>query len=661
MRQRKDGSRLEVSVTISPIRDASGAIIGSSNVARDITARKQAEVVLRENAAVFSTLIAQAPMGMYVVDTEFRVRQMNAEALPIFASVQPLIGRDFQEVVEILWGLEVGGQIADIFRHTLATGEAYISPSFTAKRHDLGITQTYEWQTQRVTLPDGVMGVACYFHEVTERARSTEALRTSQERMRLAAEATGVGIWEWNVITNAIQWDAVMFAIYGIPPTPDGLVPYSDWSGAVLPENLAENEAILQDAVRRCGQSTRSFRIRRRHDGECRHIEAVETVRLDATGQAAMVVGTNLDVTERVQDARAIREEATRKDEFLAMLGHELRNPLNAIRHAVQIGHETPEDGEACLWASQVIDSQSQQLSRMVDDLLDVARINHGRIELRPEALDVAAVVERAVVAVQPLLVQRRHTLVREFGTHLHVTGDAARLEQVFVNLLTNAAKYTPEEGRISVRAHREGGEVVVVTTDNGPGIPGDLLPHVFDLFRQADSTLDRARGGLGIGLNVVKSLVEMHRGRVTVESTRAYAGTTVTVRLPLLDEMPTPASAPTFPTPADAPLRSTRVLVVDDHEDAARALAHLLKSRGYEVTRRLRAEATFADALFIAISGYAQDSDRDNCLATGFDAHFSKPLNFPRLMEALRAGADRRPRCAPDQGPVPQGVVESP
>ena len=151
------------------------------------------------------------------------------------SSVQLLIGRDFQEVVEILWGPEVGGPILGVFRNTLETGERYISPPFTERRHDLGIEQTYEWETQRVTLPEGQHGVVCYFHEVTERAQATEALRASQERMHLAAEATGVGIWEWNVLTNAIRWDALMFRIYGIAPTPDGFVQYRDWSGAVLP------------------------------------------------------------------------------------------------------------------------------------------------------------------------------------------------------------------------------------------------------------------------------------------------------------------------------------------------------------------------------------------------------------------------------------------
>jgi len=646
-------------------------------VVRDITERRRAEAAMQKNAALFSVLIAQAPMGTYVVDAQLRMRQVNPEAMPTFASVQPLIGRDFQEVMEILWGREVGGHCVENFRHTLATGERYISPPFTKQRHDLGIEQTYEWQTQRVTLPDGQHGVVCYFHEVTERARATAALRASQERMRLAAEATGVGIWEWNVLTDAIRWDAEMFRIYGIEPTPDGFVHYRDWGGAVLPEDLAENEAILQATVRRCGQSTREFRIRRRSDGECRWIQAVETVRANHEGKAEWVMGTNLDVTERKSAEQAIRDEAKRKDEFLAMLGHELRNPLNAIRHAVQISSETPDDREACHWAANVIDRQSQQLTRMVDDLLDVARINRGRIELRVESLNLGPVLEQAIVVARPLLAQGHHRFTSDIGSQLRITGDAARLEQVFVNLLTNAAKYTPENGIISLHAQNEDAEVVVAITDNGVGISAELLPHVFDLFRQAESTLDRAQGGLGIGLSVVKSLVEMHLGRVSVTSAGANAGTTVTVRLPLLLDPPAAAARPPEPAALDAAVpKAMRVLIVDDHEDAAQALARLLKHRGcevrcahtgpdgvaaareflpetllldlglpgfdgYEVARILRAEAPFAEAIFIAITGYAQDADHARCLAAGFDDHFAKPLDVPKLVEAIHS------RCA--------------
>ena len=651
-----DGHALHVEKVITTLRGPDGARTGYIAAIRDITARKEADLrtALDEHAIVA------------VADPQGHITFVNDNFCAISKySREELLGQDLRII-------NSGTHPKEFFRDLWATIErGKVWQGDIRNRAKDG--SFYWFATTIVPFLDEHGKPWQYVTVCTDITVRKEAESARQERMHLAAEATGVGIWERNVITNAIHWDALMFRIYGIEPTPDGFVHYQDWSGAVLPEDLAENEAILQDTVRRAGQSSREFRIRRRSDGECRWVQSVETVRKNAAGQTEWVAGTNLDVTERKEAEQAIREEAERKDEFLAMLGHELRNPLNAIRHAVQIGHERPWDLEGTRWAANVIDHQSEQLSRMVDDLLDVARINRGRIELRVESLDLVPVLERAIAVAWPLLVQRGHRFTSTIGSQLRVTGDAARLEQVFVNLLSNAAKYTPDDGRISVRAQNEDGEVVVAITDNGVGISTDLLPHVFDLFRQADSTLDRALGGLGIGLSVVKSLVEMHLGRVAVESAGENAGTTVTVRLPLLIEMET--AAPSAPPAQGAALpKPVRVLIVDDHKDAAEALGRLLKRRncevrcahtgpdavtaareflpaallldlglpgfdGYEVARILRAEAPFADALFIAISGYAQEGDRQRCLANGFAAHFAKPLDFPKLVDAIHAG----------------------
>ena len=379
-------------------------------------------------------------------------------------------------------------------------------------------------------------------------------------------------------------------------------------------------------------------------------------------------------VTERTaeltQSEEALRLADRRKDEFLAMLGHELRNPLAAIRHAVSFRHECPEDEAGRHWADEVIDRQSAQLARMVDDLLDVERINRGRIELRPSLLDLDHVLTRAVEAVHPLMEQKHHVLsYQKAGQPLAVRGDSARLEQVFVNLLNNAAKYTPGEGRIVLAAGRELDEAVITITDNGVGIDPSLLPHVFDLFTQAHTSLDRSEGGLGIGLTVVRSLIEMHSGKVGIAANRGTTGTTFTVRLPLADEMPSAAPARALDSP-EIHMRSERikVLIVDDHIDGAQTLARLLTRRncevriahdgqagvaaarefhpevllldlglpgidGFEVARTLRADPSFAEALFVAISGYAQESDRRKTASAGFSQHCAKPVDFKALM----------------------------
>ncbi len=371
--------------------------------------------------------------------------------------------------------------------------------------------------------------------------------------------------------------------------------------------------------------------------------------------------------------AEALVEADRRKGEFLAMLGHELRNPLAAIRHAVRINEDSLEDPAARKWAGGVIDRQTAQLSRMVDDLLDVERINRGRIELRLEPLNLAEVLGRAVDAVRPMMDQKKHAFDAEIPGGLRVRGDAARLEQIFVNLLGNAVKYTPEGGRIRLAARRDNSEAVVSIADNGVGIPADLLPHVFDLFTQGQTSIDRAQGGLGIGLTVVRSLTEMHGGRVAVESGGRIAGATFTVRLPLIADAQPANGAPGQAASAGDLPAALRILIVDDHADTAQALALLLTRRGcevrvandgpggllearefvpevllldlglpgmdgYEIAATLRGDPRFNDALFIAISGYAQETDRDRSMAAGFDHHCAKPVDFASLLAVIRA-----------------------
>lgn len=669
---RKDKTTFDVEFTVFPVADENGWFTHWVSVQRDITERKRNEIALRQNAGLFSTIINQAPGGVYVVDADFRLVQVNDRALPTFKNVDPLIGRDFNEVMEILWGEEVGKQCADIFRHTLETGESFVSERFTEVRSDIKTEQSYEWETRQITLPDGQHGVVCYFEEVTERIREEEERRANAHRMRIATEATQVGIWEWNVITNEIIWDSQLFRIYGMEPTPDKTMHYEEWRKTVLPEDLEMTEAILLETVRTCGQQTREFRIRRQDDGKCRFIRSVETVRANADGVAEWVVGTNLDITDQKLAEQAILDETKRKDEFLAMLGHELRNPLNAIRHAVEISRETPADDESRSWAHQVIDRQSKQLTRMVDDLLDVARINQGRIELRHEALELGEVLDRATSVIQPFLKQRKHRFEVKIERPLDTTGDADRLEQVFVNLLNNAVKYTPEGGLIKLIAKRSDEEIIISIIDSGVGISPELLPHVCDLFRQADSSLDRSEGGLGIGLSVVKSLLEMHSGQISIESRGTDRGTTVKVRLPAESHRATPSPANHLAPDPDTSDSALRILIVDDHEDAAQGMERLLKRRnyevelaysgpqgfekalefrpevllldlglpgfdGYELVKKLREEATVNNAYFIAISGYAQGGDREQCLREGFDEHFAKPVDFQQLLATIR------------------------
>lgn len=270
---------------------------------------QQAEFSLRLNASLFYSLMQQAPLGVYVVDDQFRLQQVNAYAAPVFAKVESAVGRDFSEVMKTLWGWQLGGEVADIFRQTLATGDRYVSPDFTHFREDLNESKSYFWEIQRVTLPSGRFGVVCYFSDITERVQAEQALKDSEARTQLATHATGVGIWEWNIRTGEIHWDPQIFRIYGVPPTANGLVTYETWRDRILPEDLLRQEELIQDIIRKGPQlSRREFRIRRPGDSEPRYIQAVETARTDREGKTEWIVGTNLDITERHHTETALRE-----------------------------------------------------------------------------------------------------------------------------------------------------------------------------------------------------------------------------------------------------------------------------------------------------------------------------------------------------------------
>jgi signal transduction histidine kinase/DNA-binding response OmpR family regulator len=366
------------------------------------------------------------------------------------------------------------------------------------------------------------------------------------------------------------------------------------------------------------------------------------------------------------ESEEALREADRRKTEFLALLGHELRNPLSPISTASELLSRTLSEQEQAHVAIDMIKRQAAQLTRLVDDLLDVGRITQGRIELQRQPLDLATVIAQALETVEPQLRQRQHEVcVVGRYERLYVNGDFARLVQCVVNLLTNAAKYTQPRGRIRVETRPEDSNVVIEVSDTGAGISSELLPQIFELFVQGDRTLDRAEGGLGVGLSVVKRLIEMHNGNVSARSEGPGRGSTFEIRLPRV-AAPAPASEDA-PTVESIP---RRVLIVDDNADAADSLAMLLSlaghetevahnahealecldsfrpdvalldiglpgMNGYELARCLRARRP-RDMRLVALTGYGQAEDRQHAQAAGFDAHLVKPADLSALERTL-------------------------
>jgi len=373
---------------------------------------------------------------------------------------------------------------------------------------------------------------------------------------------------------------------------------------------------------------------------------------------------------------RALKEADRHKDEFLAVLAHELRNPLAPIRNAVEIMRRSPMTDPQLTWSRDVIERQVKHLSRLVDDLLDVSRITRGNINLNRERLNVGAIVSRAIETVQPLIAEQRHELTVEMADDaLEVEGDLTRLTQVLGNLLNNAAKYTDPGGRIVLNVQRQGGELILRVRDSGIGIPPELLPRLFNLFTQVDGTTHRSQGGLGIGLALVRQLVHMHGGTVTAHSAGVASGSEFVVRLPLSLRTDEPAYEDRVPQGANGnghSRRGRRILLADDNRDALDSLATLLecdghevftatdgaealeracecrpeimlldigmpKLDGYEVARRVRAQPWGNATVLIALTGWGQDEDRRRSREVGFNSHLVKPLD-PAMLSSLLA-----------------------
>lgn len=438
----------------------------------------------------------------------------------------------------------------------------------------------------------------------------------------------------------------------------------------VVPEILRARVRVFADLYRK----TRELEQLNR-DLEARVVE--RTVELER------------DLAERKRLETALMEGDRRKDEFLALLAHELRNPLAPIRSAIEIMRLKPLADPELRHCRSVVERQTEQLRRLVDDLLDVSRITRGKIKVEREPVEVATLVARAIETTRPLLDARHQRLdVKLAAEPLVVLGDLTRLSQVVGNLLNNAAKYTDEGGHIVLRAERrqspDGRDgVVIEVCDSGIGIAPAMLPHVFDLFTQVDHALDRSQGGLGIGLALVRTLVEIHGGTVTAASEGAGRGSTFTVTLPVH----TPATSRPAPAPPvyGAAATGRRVLVIDDNQDSAETLAMVLRLRGhtvqtahdgigavaaaerfrphmvvldlgmpgmdgYEVARAIRAQAWGRNLLLVAQTGWGQPEDRRRTQEAGFDGHLTKPVDSAKLT-ALLAAMDAGMPSAPKPG----------
>jgi PAS domain S-box-containing protein len=586
VRVRKDGRLLDMSLTLSPVRNAEGRIIGASKIARDITASKRQESALRFLAEA-SKLLGD------LLDVRSTLRKVASLAVPHIADWCVIHLQDAEGSLQA-----VAIEHADPARLELARELQRRYPARPdAQRGPAHVVRTGQPEMAS-EVPEAYLTAVA---QDEEHLRLLRELRLSSYiSVPLAARGRILGVLTLATAESARQYTA---------------------SDLLMAGDLAYRAAI-----------------------------AVENAQLYAQ----------------------LREADRLKDEFLAMLAHELRNPLAPVRNALHVLKLPAADGEVLQQARNLAERQVQHMARLLDDLLDVSRISRGRIELHNELVDVTSLITRTVEAIRSLIEERRHELTVSLPPEpLRVLGDATRLEQVLTNLLNNAAKYTDPGGHIWMSAEREADEVVLRVRDTGIGISADMLPKIFDLFVQAERRLDRSQGGVGIGLTLVHKLVKMHGGSITASSAGPGRGSEFTVRLPILsgEAAGEPARHSDGQDLAELPHR--RVLVVDDNQDAADSLALLLRLAGqdawtaydgpsalvrarefrpevvfldigmpgmdgYEVARQLRASPELPGIKLVALTGWGQEEDRRRSAEAGFDRHMVKPVEPEALRKAL-------------------------
>jgi signal transduction histidine kinase/ActR/RegA family two-component response regulator len=529
---------------------------------------------------------------------------------------------------------------------------------------------------QPMTDRDGsITGILVQGVDVTSKAETDNALALNRARLDYATRLSGVGFWYCDLPFDELQWDDRVKDHFFFAPT--ARITIDDFYARIHDEDRLRTREAIDASIRNRIPYDIVYRTVHPTTNATKWIRALGGTDYASDGTPTHFDGVTVDVSaEKLDQQRLSRlnhqlhEQDRRKNEFLAALAHELRNPLAAIRNAGELCSRTIPPEASAYPAIGIIERQVNQLVRLVDDLLDVSRISQGRIHLKMDVIPVDKLIDIAVESVAPLLREKQHELsIIQAHERVYVKGDSARLVQALSNILNNAAKYTDTNGKIRVRTEVRAGVVAVKISDNGVGISADLLPRVYELFTQSERTLDRAQGGLGIGLSIVKQLIEMHGGECVARSAGIGQGSTFEIRLPRSEPISEAAPEHLLSTHT-----SRRILVVDDNVDAATSLAEILNLEGhqckalfsahdtlelaasfrpdfilldiglpdldgYEVARRLRQIDGLQVVGLVALTGYGQPEDIERARAAGFDWHFVKPLDFRELGLRLAQG----------------------
>jgi PAS domain S-box-containing protein len=663
---RRDGSQMFITGSNAAL-ESGGKMLGAALILHDITELKQVEQALREREQDLTRAQTVGRIGSWRLDVLRNELTWSAENHRIFGIPEgtaltyqtflSCIHPDDRAYVDRQWQAGLGGAPYDIEHRLLVNGQV----KWVREKAEM------EFDTEGILL--GGFGIT---QDISDIKAAEQALRDSEERFQLATEIGRSGAWDWDVSSGGIVWSRGHFEILGyqvgeVQPS------YQAWADRVHPEDLARIEGEIQRSMRERVDYVVEFRVVW-PDSSIHWMISRGRYQYDQDGTCLRMVGVMADITSLKQAELALREADQRKDEFLAMLAHELRNPLAPIRNAAHVIGRLDLEEPRLRWAQGIIERQVAHLTHLVDELLDISRIVRGKIALKKVPVELADLVRQARESVQPIMTAKGHRFeVRMPETRVVLEGDLVRLVQVLQNLLNNAAKYTPDGGHIELLGQLLGSEIEILVRDNGMGISADLLPGIFDLFRQGERTLDRSQGGLGLGLTLVRQLVELHDGQVSANSPGPGRGATFRVCLPLAAGSILPPSAATADgdqTKVTAE-QALRILVVEDDPVVCESMVVFLELEGYQVRSAAAAEAAlelltdfrpqvalidiglpgqdgYALAIrirrredgvgikLLAVSGYGQEDAIQRSLQAGFDQHLVKPVDPDALCNLL-------------------------
>jgi len=675
----KDGTERPIDDSAAPIRDEAGTVAGVVLVFRDVSERHHAEArqqqlleAVEAERGRLAEMFHLSPACTAVLKGPSHVfERANGRYYQLIGD-REIIGKPVREAMP-----ELAGQgHFEFLDRVFQTGEPFVGTDMRLilrRKPDHPVEERYvDFVYQPLRDPGGaVTGILSHGIDVTDRKRAEEG----QALLAAIVESSQDAIVSKTVDGRILSWNAGAERIFGYAPHEA----IGRLINLIIPPERADEERSILERIRRGERVEHLETVRVTKQGRRIDISLTVSPVRDGAGRIVAVSKVARDITDRKQAEEALREADRRKDHFIALLSHELRNPLATLRNGVNVLRLARGDANAVDSARAMMERQLSHMVRLVDDLLDVSRISQNKVELRCSRVQLADVVSSAVETARPLIDAAGHELSVSLPQRpVFLDADLTRLSQVFSNLLTNSAKYTERSGHIWLTAELRDGEVIVTVRDTGIGIPTDALPRIFDMFSQVERSVERSAGGLGIGLALVKGLVEMHNGTVMAESGGLGRGSSFTVRLPMLESEPAPVAPGATDEERTGAGPKRRILVVDDNRDSATSMAMMLKLLGndvhtahdgfqaveaaerfrpefvlmdvgmprldgYEAARRIREQPWGREMTIVALTGWGQEGDRLQAREAGCDGHLVKPVSLLDLEKLLTELAGHR------------------